>query len=89
MRLFIWTGYQNMELNTFNRCWLYLRVVYLLDICNAGGTKLEQYLWNQPTIAESPYQWPVVPKPTAMEWRLWQQALQQAISLGRNLALLL
>jgi len=87
MRLFIWMGYRNIELNMLNRCQLYLRVVYHLEICTSWGTHLKQYLWNQPTIAKSPYQWPVIPKPTATEWRVWQQALQQAISLGRNLAL--
>jgi len=71
MKLFIQMGYWNMELQMLNRCRLYMRVIYLLDICNAGGTKLEQYLWNQPTIAKSPYHWPVIPKPTATEWRLW------------------
>jgi len=59
MWLFIRTRYQHMELCMLNRCRLYLRVIYLSDICNAGRTKLEQYLWNLPTIIESPYQWPL------------------------------
>jgi len=48
---------------------------------------MEQHLWNQLHITKSIYHWPKVPKPTPMEWRLWQQALQQATSLGRNLVL--
>jgi len=87
MRLFIWVGCRNMDLNMLNRCQLYLHVVFLSDICNVGETKLEQHLWNQLNVAESQYKWPKVPKPTPMEWRLWQQVPQQATSVGRNLAL--
>ena len=87
MRLFIQMEYRNTELNTLNRCQLYTQVVFLSDICNAAGTKLEQQLWNQLTVADSPYRWPIVPKPTPMEWRLWQQVLQKAMSVGRNLAI--
>jgi len=63
------------------------QVVFVLDICNVAGTNLESYLWNKPNLAESPYLWPKIPKPTPMEWRLWQPALQHATSTGWNLAL--
>jgi len=43
MRLFIWIGYITAELNMLNRCRLYMRVVFLFDICNAAGTNLESY----------------------------------------------
>jgi len=87
MRLFIRMRYQYMDLITLNQFRLYLWVTYILDICNAGGTKIKQYMWNQPTILESPYHWPIVPKPTPMEWQSWQQALQNVLSLGQNLTL--
>jgi len=48
MRVFIWAGYQKLELIALNQCRLYLQVIYLLDICNALGTKIKQYLWTQP-----------------------------------------
>jgi len=50
-------------LATLNQCQVYMRATYLLDICNATGNKIEQYIWNQPTVVESNYhQWPTVPK---------------------------
>ncbi len=89
MQLFIQAGYWKTELNTLNRLRLYLRVVYLSEICTAGGMHLKQHMWNQPTQQESPHQWLAIPKPMPTEWRLWQQALQKLISLSRNLTLAL
>jgi len=48
---------------------------------------MEQHLWNQLQVAESTYHWPQVPKPTPIEWRLWQQVIQQATSIGQTLML--
>jgi len=87
MRLFIRTGYWNTDLNMLDRCQMYLHVVFLSEVCEAMGQKMEQHLWKQLHITESAFHWPKVPKPTPMEWRLWQQAIQQATSVGWNLML--
>jgi len=87
MRLFIRAGYQTTDLNTLNRCRMYLQVIFLSEICEATGNKMEQYLWKQPQVTKSAFCWPKIPKPTPTEWRLWQQALQWATSMGQNLML--
>jgi len=55
MRLFIRTRYQNMDLNMLNRCRMYLQVVFLLEMCEAMGQKMEQHLWKQLHITESAF----------------------------------
>jgi len=87
MWLAICIGYRTVELATLNQCCMYMRATYLSDICNAMGTKIKQHLWSQPTVLNSPYQWPSIPKPTPSEWQMWQQALWHALSLGNNLSL--
>ncbi len=66
---------------------MYLQVVFLLEICEAMGQEIEQYLWKQPQVTGSAFHWPKTHKPTPMEWQFWQQALQQATSTGQNLML--
>ncbi len=67
MRLFIRAGYRKTELNTLNQCRMYLQVVFLSDICEATGYKMEQYLWKQPHVTESVFRWPKIHKPTTSE----------------------
>jgi len=85
--VFIRAGYRSKELEALNQCRMYTRDIYLSDICNATGTKLEQHCWNHATPGKSTYTWPIYPKPTPMEWRGWQLALQQSLSLDQNLPL--
>ncbi len=87
MRVFIRAGYDNQELALLNCCRMYTRDIYLSNICTATGTKLKQHCWNNPTQGASTYTWLDYPKPTPMEWRGWQQALQRYLSLGCNLSL--
>jgi len=87
MHVFIQAGYGSQELAALNHCRMYTRDIYLSNICNATGTQLKQNSWNNPTQGVSIYTWSDYPKPTQMEWRGWQQALQQSLSLGHNLTL--
>jgi len=87
MRIFIQSGYQHTKLGTLNRCQLFSWRIYLSELCNATGMKLEQHLWKAPHQRESSYTGPVMPKPTQTDWHLWQQALQNSLLLRRNLTL--
>ncbi len=87
MWVFIQAGYQSKELEVLNWCRMYTRDIYQSDICNATGTKLEQHHWTHAIPGDSTYTWPIYPKPTPMEWRGWQLALQRSLSLGQNLQL--
>jgi len=61
--------------------------IFLSDICEASGQKIDQNSWQQPCRHESQYQWPTIPAPTPAEWQMWQQAILQTTLVGRNLSL--
>jgi len=42
MQVFIRAGYQSKDLAALNQCRIYTRDIYLSDICNVTGMKLEQ-----------------------------------------------
>jgi len=64
---------------------MYLKVVFLSDICNGEGTKIEQSYWDgQPTHSMSKYLWPRMSLPTQQDWNLWRQWLTSGLSLGRG-----
>jgi len=85
MHIFLSAGFRTDELATLNRCRMYLRVIFLSDICNGTGTAVDNQFW----VGEKPsslyqYNWPQTPKPTQREWTLWQRALTVGLNLGRQ-----
>jgi len=89
MRVFIQQGYQKNDLKCLNQCRIYTHSVYLSDICMASGDTLEKYQWKSPIQIPSTYKWPLTQKPTPNKWTFWQCTLQQALSLGTSLTLLI
>jgi len=87
MRLFIQQGYRKNELEVLNQCRMYIHAIFLSDICTATGDALEQSMWQQPAPITSKYEWPMTPQLTPGEWNTWQRALQQTLSLGKQLSL--
>jgi len=41
-RAFLQVGYQKTELQSLNKCWMFLQLIYVSDICNRIGTEVEQ-----------------------------------------------
>jgi len=68
---------------------MYIKVIYLSEICNAMGTKIKQCLWNQPIEVESPYHWPVkIPNPHHWNGDAGSKPYNRlSLSLGCNLSL--
>jgi len=48
---------------------MYLKALYLSNICNATSNRLEQHLWPRPMPIASPNEWPISPKPMSSEWQ--------------------
>ncbi len=87
MRIFINAGYHKTDLVTLNKCRIYLGVMFLLEICTASGSVLEQHLWTMPCKTHSLHDWPAKQKPTPREWQFWQWTLQSTLSLRNQLTL--
>jgi len=73
MQIFLQDRVQGVELATVNQCQMYLKVVFLSDICNGEVTKIEQSYWDgQPAHSTSKYLWPCTSLPTQQDWNLWR-----------------
>jgi len=84
MRLFLRSGFHTTELKILNKCRMYLQVMFLSDLCEASGKKLDPHIWQRPHRRESAYKWPTIPPPTPAKWQTWQHALTQTTLVGRN-----
>jgi hypothetical protein len=68
------------QLEKFNQCRIFLKVLRLSDICNGEGTEIGlEYLSGQP---KSPYQsstlqWPRQQNPPATTWKIWKRILRK------------
>jgi len=83
MKMFLQDGVRGADLATVNQCHMYLQVVFVLEICNGEGTKIEQNYWNgKQAHSQSNYQWPRTNPLTTQEWNLWRQRLMSGLSLG-------
>ncbi len=72
-----------MDSATVNQCHMYLQVIFVSEICNGEGTKIDQNYWNGKQVnLQSNYQWPRMSPPTAQEWNFWRQWLMSGLSLG-------
>jgi len=85
MWIFIQGGFQGNDLQTLNRCRMYLQVIYLSKICIGSSTAIEKSWWDgHRTLSYTSYVWPRVHKPTMANWNLWHQALQKSLNLKPN-----
>ena len=75
-------GLTENELVRVNRCRLYLQVILLSDIVDAGGIHiLSSYLQGRrSTTRKSNLKWPKQGKPSVHDWKLWETSLQRAYS---------
>jgi len=85
MKMFLQDSVCGADLAAVNWCRMYLQVVFVSEICNGEGTKIDQNYWNgKQAHAQSNYQWPRTSPPTTQEWNLWQQRLTSGLSVGRG-----
>ena len=77
------------EIETINRCRLYLRVFFLSDIVSGNG----QYIIPDIVRGEkfeqlkSRWQWPRKPKPPKSSWNLWDIAITEVWAKSESLRL--
>ena len=62
----------NNILEQMNICRTYLKVIYISDICNAEGSKIEETIFEGNPI-QSRYNWPETPKPPMKLWNTWKK----------------
>jgi len=84
MRLFVQSGWKQLELQTLNQCRMFLKVFLLLEIVKGSSKYIVSQFWDCPHLAASPYLWPRTPTPTGSSWKMWQKALSTSLHLGRN-----
>ena len=74
------------DLTKINQCRLYLQVLTISDIVDAGGHMvLTDYMnGHRPFDRQSQYNWPEQGRPDELSWRLWRHHLRKAYLLPRS-----
>jgi len=68
---FLQVGYQKTQLQSLNKCWMFLQLIYVSDICNGIGTEVEHRFWEgNRSILPAQYKWPQTASPTPSEWQV-------------------
>ena len=84
MRRFVALGYRSKQLQSLNRCRLFLRVTTLADIVESSGRYLcQQALQGRRQIGRPSYgyTWPEQGNPDKEAWKLWAKAIRQAVGI--------
>jgi hypothetical protein len=71
-------GVSRADLKSFNRCWLFIGVIYLSEISTADGAALTREAWGGTHSRFSPLLWPFQPCPGPQSWRVWRRLLARA-----------
>jgi len=79
--LFLQHSYCANDLKVLNQCQMHLHAFWVSDICTGLGTKLNEFAWTGKGTCESAWHWLVTMRPSAGEWRFWQQSLTKVLSL--------
>ena len=86
MELFARAGYSRTQLGALNRCRMYLRATTLADITDGAGRAITPRAWAGELDLSNPhdFEWPPQPSLPTKTWKLWREALQTALQLGRH-----
>ena len=69
------------EMESVNRCRIYLKVQNMSDITNGTGDKvIQSYMDSKAILIDSKYKWPFQPKPPPNDWKKWRQAIVEVWS---------
>jgi hypothetical protein len=71
-------GVSRADLKSFNRCRLFIGVIYLSEISTADGAALTREAWGGNHSRFSPLLWPFQPCPGPQSWRVWRRLLARA-----------
>jgi hypothetical protein len=71
-------GVSRANLESFNRCRLFLGILFLMEIMAANSGALTRTAWQGTRPRFSPLLWPYRPNPGPKAWRIWRRLLAKA-----------
>jgi hypothetical protein len=77
-------GIKKAQLQAFNRCRIYIGVIYVAEISTADGRNLSCEAWDGSRSRLSPVLWPHQPKPGPKFFRTWRRLLATAFLLSHQ-----
>jgi len=85
MRCFAESGYRGADLALLNSCHMNLHVIFLSDICDGSGSRIEQQFWSKGQPADIyPYNWPLPANLSTSDWNFWRRSLQLSLNLSQQ-----
>jgi len=73
------------EMESVNRCRVYLQIQNMSDITNGMGTRvLQSYIDSKDPVCKSKYKWPHQPKPPPNDWKEWKRAVLEIWSANEQ-----
>ena len=66
-------------LKSFNQTRIYWQIIYLSEICNDEGSKIDLESWNITKRKLSPILWLYQPTPTKQQLAIWKKVLTQLV----------
>jgi hypothetical protein len=87
MDLFVSQKYDRKRLMALNRCRVFLRVLFLSDICSADGTTILHAFRKGERLTDriSNLDWPFQPRPPRLDWLHWERSLASLEECGKLL----
>jgi len=82
MRIFLKHGLHGHKLVSMNRCHMFLKAIFLSDICTSDGKAIDPQFWNGRTKCNSDIIWPRTETPPISDWTLWKKHLTAALALA-------
>jgi len=77
-------GLHGYELASMNWCRMFLKAIFLSDICTGDGMAIDPQYWNGRTKCNSDFSWPRTEKPPIANWTLWKKHLTSTLALGQK-----
>jgi hypothetical protein len=75
-------GVSRADLAAFNRCRLFLGIIFLSEITTADGCSFNRDAWLGIRPGFTPFLWPYQPNPGSKSWRVWRRLLAHAFLLS-------
>jgi hypothetical protein len=71
-------GTSRADLAAFNRCRLFLGILFLSELVTADRHNIDRDAWLGTRIRHTPFLWPYQPDPGPKSWRIWRRLLATA-----------
>jgi hypothetical protein len=74
----VMSGVSRADLAVFNRCQLFLGILFLSELTTADGHSIDRNAWLGTRQRYTPLLWPYQPDPGPQSWRTWRRLLATA-----------